>query len=212
MRYLLFGLILFLSSQVLDAQIRLGIRAGAHTASLKGEDLFIKNRSDVDTLRLKASEAKLGFRVGVISRITLGKLFYIQPEVLFRTLTMDYESESLLTEKIKFRSESFYNIDVPILAGVKLGPIRAQAGPIASMLVDSKSDFTDLDSYKRNFNAAEWAFQAGVGLDLGTLGIDVIHQRQLNSSQDEINIGNQSFQLSGENAYWIFALALFFNK
>ncbi len=194
-----------------QAQVKIGIRAGIHTGSVSGSDVLVFNQAQLDTLKIKAQSASVGFRIGIISRIKLGN-FYLQPEAVFRTTSRDYSIDDAVqnTGALEFRNENGFLIDIPILAGVKLGPLRLQVGPTASLLLNTNSKLEEVDNFKRSFNAAKWALQYGAGLDLGNLAIDVNRQNYLSSTDDTITIGGTDFDLGGEGDFWVFALSIFF--
>ncbi len=202
-------LLLFISIfcfQFTFAQIEWGIRAGIQTGSIEPGDLLTP-----DSLQIKAENANVGFRIGLFTRIQLASL-YIQPEFLFRTSSNDFSISEVGDAIQQNREEDFQYIDIPILVGTKLGPLRVQGGPNISILLDDKSDITDIEGYSREFNTAEWALQAGVGLDIWRLAIDLNYQFNLTGREDEVQIGNNTFNLSGEESHFIVGVAYIFNK
>ncbi len=211
MKYLQFLLCLTLFTTVSHAQIQLGVRAGIHTGDLEGSDIFVTNRAGLDSLLIKGEDANVGFRIGAIARIRLGEVFYLQPEAVFRTSSAQYQIRDAFvnTDSIRFQEERFYLIDVPILAGLKFGPLRVQAGPIASIRLSKDSDLEKIESYQRSFQTAKWAFQFGFGLDLGKLALDINRQNYISGEEDEITIGGETFDLAGEGDFWVIALALY---
>ena len=198
------------SVQFAQAQLfKLGARGGIHSSSIDFNDLNVFNKETRDSIGIKAGQANVGFRVGLVGRITLSA-FYIQPEIIFRSSRNTYEITEFGAAIEEKRDETFFNIDVPVLAGVKLGPLRAQVGPVASLILNKNSDFTDKDSYERDFTSAEWALQYGLGLDLGKIAIDVNRQGPLTNANDKINIGGTEFNLAPEEKYTVIMLSLFF--
>jgi len=211
MKYLGILLGLFLALGSVQGQIRFGIRAGIHTGDIKGKDVLVLSQQQRDSLLIKGEEANVGFRIGGVVRVSLGDLIYLQPELVFRTANMQYRIRDAFrnTDSIRFQDENFFLIDVPILAGAKIGPFRLQAGPIASLRLDKNSDLETVENFTRSFNTAKWAFQFGVGLDLGKIAIDVNRQNFISKNEDEITISGQTFDLAGEGDFWVFALALY---
>lgn len=201
---------LFLLCGSVHAQIKLGIRGGVSSASIDTDDLLLISQNDLDTLKIKADNAKLGFRIGLFSRIDLGVL-YIQPELLLRTAGMEYSRQDLTTGEVEFREENFLYFDIPVLVGTRLGPIRVQAGPVASILLSDESDFIDRDTYARSFKDAEWGFQLGGGFDLfKKLAVDLNYQINLTDSEDGINFQGRTFQLQSETGHFILGVAYIF--
>ncbi len=77
------------------------------------------------------------------------------------------------TVKIKYS-----NIDVPILIGLKGGPIRVLAGPLFSFRVGDNQKLSDaFKEYSSNrdgaLSNAVVGYQFGAGLDLGSFSLDV---------------------------------------
>src|SRR5690606_9427362 len=77
------------------------------------------------------------------------------------------------------------NIDVPVLIGTKfpIGPIKAriQAGPLFSFVIDQEASYTRsvesayedaIKNYKDRFSA----IVGGVGLDIGSIALDVRYE------------------------------------
>jgi len=96
------------------------------------------------TLGDKFEQAAISTQVGAFARLkVLG--FYVQPE---------------------FTVSSLKDLDIPILFGTKLGPIRAMVGPYIRMAFDSES-FNDAGTRETMLESARYGYQAGVGLDLG---------------------------------------------
>lgn len=212
-KFLLTALLAVGISSLAHAQFfKFGARGGIHTADVKGTDLLVFDQNSLDSLSFKADNANLGFRIGVIGRFTFANIVYVQPELVFRSSKNNYRFNSLISGVgDELRSETFFNVDIPVLAGVKLGPFRAQAGPVASLLLSKNSDFTDKDNLERDFKRAEWSYQAGIGIDIGKkLGLDINYQDQITDDRDYITVGSGEYLLSAQEKYWVFALSLFF--
>ncbi|MEM6763742.1 MAG: porin family protein [Bacteroidota bacterium] len=197
----------------LQAQIKLkiGPRVGFSTNSIDGDDLNILDPVTRDSVLLKADNANLGFRFGLFTRLEFAT-FYIQPEVLLKTVNNEYRKEDILTGLAEVRDESFLYVDVPVLVGFKLGPLRLQGGPLASILLSKDSELTDKDTLSRSFDDAEWAIQLGAGIDLWKLAIDLNYQINLQESTDGISVDGQSYQLDGDNTQLVLSVALLLNN
>ena len=201
------------SLSLMHGQFKLGIRAGIHTGSVSGSDVLVTNQARFDTLKVRAAEATVGFRIGIVSRINLGNALYLQPEAIFRTASRDYELSQTFQniDSVRFRNENGFLIDIPMIVGIKLARIlRVQGGPVASLLLNTNSDLETAEEFNRSFNSAKWALQYGFGIDLGNLAIDVNRQNYLSSTDDTVTIGGTEFDLGGEGDFWIFALSIFF--
>jgi len=136
-----------------------------------------------------------------------GRKFFIQPEVLISAKggSFDVVKTSLATQKIDVK---FTTIDVPILLGFKLGPLRLNAGPMASLTVSQNQKLKDaLDQYSKQsiddtFKQAVFGYQAGVGLTFLGLNLDVRYEGSLSDlSQIGLDPGNDA-RFTSKTALW----------
>lgn len=158
----------------LSAQdFKLGIKAGANFTSLKSDQKWLD------------SENNTGYLIGAWGRIGGGSV-HLQPEVYFTNkqtsvfVPADEAAQDLVKGDLKFS-----NIDVPVLIGTKfpIGPIKAriQAGPLFSFVIDQEASYTKsvesayedaIKNYKDRFSA----IVGGVGLDIGSIALDVRYE------------------------------------
>ncbi|MCG8412139.1 MAG: PorT family protein [Bacteroidales bacterium] len=198
------------------SQIKFGIKGGLTTTSIKTDEvLSIRNQLDIDKLMVKGKDSKVGFQAGIFTRIQI-LAFYIQPELLFSSTGGEVEITSLKSDKkiaSEIRKQEFRHIDFPILLGFKVGPLRLQAGPVGTIVLDSKPSlkgFMDMD-YKEEFKNASWGYQVGIGFDLfKTLTLDVKYEGNLSKLGESVNIGNESFDFDSRNSQFIVSLGIFF--
>ncbi|MEZ0608010.1 outer membrane beta-barrel protein [Fibrella sp. WM1] len=109
-----------------------------------------------------------------------GNRFYVQPELLFSVKggRFDIIRQGLETESVKVKVGT---IDLPVLLGVRLGLLRINAGPMASLTVldgNLKGTFAQYGSQPIGETAkqATLGYQAGVGLTLAGLQLDLRHE------------------------------------
>ncbi|WP_170120664.1 porin family protein [Dyadobacter jejuensis] len=167
-----------------------GIKGGVNLSRLSMGEVFTTRYDDLGnpylgfdgkevTDNLKASfQTKTGAVGGIYARF--GKVLFIQPEVLVSTKggTFDViktDTEIPIQESVTFK---YSNIDVPLLIGLKGGPIRILAGPVTSFRIGDNQKLSDaLRHYTSNFNdamaEATFGYQVGVGLDIGSFSLDV---------------------------------------
>ena len=168
-----------------------GIKGGLNLSRLTMGDVFTTRYDDngnpylgydktAVTANLKQSlDTKTGFVGGVYARF--GKVLFIQPEVLVSTkggsfdIVQKNNQGTDMTEKIQVK---YSNIDVPLLIGLKAGPIRINAGPVTSFRIGDNQRLRDaFKQYSSNFNdsmnQATFGYQFGAGLDIGSFSFDV---------------------------------------
>lgn len=139
--------------------------------------------------------------------LRIGRKFFVQPEVLISAKggSFDVVKTSLATQKIDVR---FTTIDVPLLLGFKLGPLRLNAGPMASLTVSENQELKDaLDQYSKQsiddtFKQAVFGYQAGAGLTFQGLNLDLRYEGSLSDfSQIGLNPGDDA-RFTSKTALW----------
>lgn len=180
------------------AQFSFGVKGGVNLSKLTFGD-FVTTRLnangspavDVNGQKLKDNvkqslDSRTGTSFGAYARI--GGSLFIQPEVLYSTKAGTFNivrtgtDGQPITESVETKLTSF---DVPVLVGIKGGPIRVMAGPIVSFRVNNNQGLNDaLKQYTAGTLNDAWAkayygYQIGGGLDLGRFGLDVRHEGSL---------------------------------
>jgi len=148
------------------SQLKFGLKAGVSTTSLSMPSiktiLANNNTYTVDAL----TAAKYGFHGGAFVRLTLFG-FYIQPELLFSTRTNEYTVSNTTTPSSVtsyVAKQSFNRLDLPVMLGLKLGPIRLNAGPSGSLLINSPKALISNPDVKNNYSKMTFGYQAGLVL------------------------------------------------
>jgi opacity protein-like surface antigen len=139
-------------------QIKFGIKAGATSSTVPTYDVT------TGTASIKALKtAQYGVHAGVFLRMTIAGI-YIMPEVVFASTTYDYNVTSgATTEPL---SQKFNKLDIPVLVGIHVGPIRINAGPAATILINSPKVLISDPNFKDMYRNATFGYQAGIGFDL----------------------------------------------
>ena len=97
------------------------------------------------------------------------------------------------------------------MIGVKLGPVRINAGPSASVLINSPKQLIDDTDYESLYKAMTFGYQAGIGVDLlKMITLDVRYEGSLNRFGDEISTGGQTFNLDSRANAFLFSVGLKF--
>lgn len=148
-----------------------------------------QTKLDLKSDDFKSGDSKFGYHVGVFARIGLGGL-YLQPEVLY-TQTQGQFSFDEGVGGIKEYEADFNRVDIPVMLGFKMfNLLRVQAGPIASINVNSELKEAGETVRDVDYKNATLGYQAGLGVDIGNLIIDAKYE----SSLDKVtgNVGNFS--------------------
>lgn len=195
-RFLFLGLLLA-AAPLLRAQFELGIKGGANLQELEVRD-FDGEKSFHD---VTSGERKLGYHAGIYGNIKLSA-FYLQPEVNFTQINNSYRHTTAgwIPKSLKV---NFHRLDVPILAGLKLGPLRLNAGPVISFKLEENKKELDVD-----LKNGSWGYQAGLGLNMGKLRIDARYEGPFSQSADAVSIGNKTYQLDARTSQFILSVGL----
>ena len=200
-----------LSLQMANAQFKIGVRGGLSTMDIPANKLIVKNKNDIQQLGLAVTDANYGVHFGMFMQAQMGK-FFIQPEVLFNSTSVEYELEDFTEAHVisTLKRESFQNLDLPIMVGAKFGPLRLQGGPVGHVFVNSKSDLLDVKGYSQNFDKMTWGYQAGIGLDLWKIIIDLKYEGSFNKYGDHMVFDGKGYNFDETPGRFIASLGIAF--
>ncbi|UFH53559.1 porin family protein [Spirosoma sp. KNUC1025] len=193
-----------------------GIKGGVNLSKLTFGN-FVKTGTnpngsptvDVDgqTFRNSLSESydsRTGTSFGVYARF--GRNLFIQPEILYSTRAGSLDIiRNGQKESTTVKTTSF---DVPLLLGIKGGPIRVMAGPVVSFSVDNNQGLGNaLNQYTSGtlndaWSKAYYGYQLGGGLDIGSFGLDVRYQgniseiAQISDNTGKFSQGMKTWQVT----------------
>ena len=170
------------------SQLKFGIKAGASTTTVP-----TYNVTTGTTTIQNLKDATWGFHAGVFFRGELGPV-YLQPEVVFASNTYEYNVNSTVSQVLK---QNFNRLEIPVLVGLKFGPIRLNAGPSATVPIGSPKALVNDPNFDNLYRGTTFGYQAGVGLDiLNTLTLDVRYNGSLAKRYgDDVQIGGTTFRL-----------------
>ncbi len=190
MRNAFFCLALCLSALAGNAQIfELGLRGGVNLHDVTVQD-FEDGSNTIQSV--ESGDRKLGYHAGVYGRIKIAT-FFVQPELLYTF----QNSEIVYTDNggtEKTLEVDYSRFDVPVIVGAKLGPLRLGVGPVATFAI-SKPD----DAFSQSLKDATFGYQAGVGLDLGPLSIELRYEGPFGQHADSVTIEGETYQADARN-------------
>lgn len=167
-------LVLFFIGLHAEAQIfTIGPKLGISNTNISLKD---------NASQYQSGEAKYSYHGGIFARLKIAS-FYVQPELYFNSVNGEY-TDATDPNDIKTLEFDQSKIDMPILFGWKMGPLRINAGPVASFNFTGLSDInTSIDEYK----SAVFAYQAGIGVDISKLTVDLRYEGNLS---DQATLSN----------------------
>lgn len=207
-----FILIVFSVLLVLPAfsQVKFGLKAGLSTTNIKMEDLKTLTSGETEYVVDAIKGANYGFHAGAFVRFSMLGL-YVQPELLFASRTDEYNVTELDNPTVVVKQQ-FNELDIPIMLGLKVGPLRLNAGPSARLLINSPKDLIDDPDFKSMYNGLTFGYQAGIGVDIiKRLTIDLRYEGSLQKYQTQIqNVAGDKFNLDDRPNAFLFSVGLMF--
>ncbi len=193
------------------SQIKFGLKAGVSTTSLSMPTIKTISSGSTSFTVDALTAAKYGFHAGAFVRVTLFGV-YIQPELLFSTRTNEYTVTNVQTTASIVAKQTFNKLDIPVMLGFKLGPLRLNAGPAASLLINSPKDLISDPDYKSRYSRMTFGYQAGLGFDLlSFLTFDLRYEGSLKKYQNQIqNKVGTKYNLDDRPNAFLFSLGLMF--
>lgn len=169
---LLVALLTFSLTKLTAQTFSFGLKGGINFSQLKTDAGSFKDIYEQSTA------TKTGYVGGVFFRF--GDKVFIQPELLFSAKGGKINAlQTPGSPPAKTLDIDYSSIDVPVLLGFKVGPVRLNAGPVASFKVSQSID-DDLKNYSANvgesFKNAAYGYQAGVGIDIGAFSVDLRYE------------------------------------
>jgi hypothetical protein len=172
---------------------RIGIKGGVNLSSVKVASLSTN------------LENKTGYQLGAFARI--GRTIFLQPEVYFTAKEVNVDLLNSLTTNQGVVGFSQKSLDVPLLAGIKLGPFRVLAGPVASYALSaSTSPDAAVKSYfsgtsQEIINRSCFSYQAGIGFDILNLSLDLRYEGAMSELKNTVAVPS-GFTYSQKPSYY----------
>ena len=181
----------------MNAQIDIGLRAGASLASARIEN-FTENANIRD---FSPETSELSYQAGIYARVKVLSLF-VQGELYFSQINhsavASFQNLSLPPKNIDL---SFSRIDLPLLLGLKIGPARIMGGPIFS------ANFNDISgNLKDDLSVASVGFQVGIGAEFKSLFIDLRYEAGLGNWANSVLIDNNSYDADLKTSQFLLCL------
>ena len=182
---------------------QIGARAGINRADVTADELL--DMGDDLEQKLTSGTQDYGYHLGLYTRFKLLGL-YIQPEALFTKLntevTIDEYENGVPTGNTEDARISYTRLDFPILAGLKLGPVRVNAGPVASRVITNETEGISITLQDGTY----CGYQAGIGFDIWKILIDLKYEDAFNSQTNQVTFAGQQFDVDSRASQLILSL------
>jgi hypothetical protein len=193
------------------SQLKFGLKAGVSTNSISMDKaVSLTGQAGQYTIQALKS-ADYGFHGGLFMRLTILGIF-VQPELLFATSQNIYNVTSPGNINPVEVSQKLSKLSIPVMVGLKFGPLRVNAGPAASVSIGSPKSLVNDANLKDLYSKTSFGYQAGVGFDLlKTLTFDVRYEGSLKKYQNQIqNLAGTTVSLDNRPNAFLFSVGLMF--
>ncbi len=137
--------------------------------------------------------------------------FLIQPEFNYHSNTSNFELSELTSDPIsEVFSEKYQYLDIPLLLGCKIGPLRLMAGPEGHVFLNSTSSLLDIEGYEQDFQTLTLGWQGGIGLDLWNIILDIRYQGNFTNFGDHITFLGQEYEFNDSPSRVLFSVGWLF--
>ncbi|WP_420601098.1 outer membrane beta-barrel protein [Flagellimonas sp.] len=176
-----------------------GIKAGL--SYNKNGDL-IGSVGDAGQNITEGAEGKSGYHFGFWGKLDFPKM-YIRPELVYSKTKSSYNVENSSNDY------DLSKLDLPVLIGVKIvGPLHVFAGPAFQYVLSNDLGNIEVQDVENDFSVG---LNAGVGVNLGKIGLDVRYERGFSENEARIvsnNITDITGRVDSRPSQVIFALSL----
>ncbi len=151
---------------------------------------------------VEGAEGKAGYHFGFWGKLDFPKI-YLRPELVYSKTKSSYDVDG------DSQDYDVSKLDMPVLLGYKLiGPLHVFAGPAFQYTLKNDLGDLEVEDVENDFTVG---LNAGVGVNLGNVGLDVRYERGFSENEAEF-IGNNVTDVSGRvdsrPSQIIFALSL----
>jgi len=147
-------------------------------------------------------EGKAGYHFGFWGKLDFPKI-YLRPELVYSKTKSSYD--------INGNSQDYdvSKLDMPVLLGYKLiGPLHIFAGPAFQYTLKNDLEGLTIEDVENDFTVG---LNAGIGVNLGRLGLDVRYERGFSKNEAEFidaNVANVEGRIDSRPSQVIFAASL----
>lgn len=169
-----------------------GIKGGLNYGATGDYQTVSEGFEDATTTEGKSNT---GFHLGGFAKVGfLG--FSLQPELVYTSLTTDYDTFEYKLNKI----------DAPVLLGMRIiGPLEVKAGPSFQYILNNKIENSDLE-FSDVENDITMGYQLGAGISFGKLGFDVRYEGAFGENTAFRETATERFTIDSRPSQWIFSL------
>ncbi len=198
--------VLVLFAVQLQGQFKFGVSGGMNFSYVSPKTLSVADYH-ISTL----DDRYTGFHIGLMSQISVLGIF-IQPELLYTSIGNEMRVDEA-GEPTQFYSRKINRLDIPVMVGTKLGPVRIGVAPVGSILLSESSELKEIvgEDSRENYNDMTFGLQFGFGFDVSNLLIDFRYEYGLSALGDGVMIDGEELQFDSRPKQIIVSLGIVLN-
>ena len=197
--------------QTASSQVWLGVRGGVTTTDVTLEDFRILDGNGVENFALALEDARYGVQGGLMLQMQFGR-FLVQPELLLHSNSAKYQIVDFANADTILFDEKYQYLDIPLLFGYRFKPVRLHAGPVGHLYLSSVTDLDDFEGYSEAFDKLTLGWQAGIGIDLWRLMIDLRYEGNFTDFGSHFRFFNRDYAFSNTPNRFLFTLGFRFGN
>lgn len=203
-------LFLWTTGFTLHAQTIAGIKFGLSLPDVSPANILVVDNG-VNYYNIHVEDERYGIHAGIFLQSQMGH-FFIQPELLYNSSTINYGLDSLYAagSGTDHFTDTYRSLDLPFILGFKAGVLRLGAGPVGHLLISDESGFDGYYGYQSDFEDFTWGWQGGIGFDFWKLHFDFRYERNYSKLGDHLTFFGQPYDFATDNNRFIGSMGLSF--
>jgi len=164
----------FFAFNTINAETKFGLIAGVSNSTFLQKN--VTTGSDYVVIKMPYSD--YGIHAGGFFRLNVG-VFIFQPELYLSSISNTYKisnPDPFSAVKNVYRNDRNFNVELPVLFGVKAGPVRFMLGPSGRLVLFNLNQLKDYTGYNVQFNRALWSIQTGIGIDIDRFQLNLKYE------------------------------------
>jgi hypothetical protein len=203
-------LVLWIAGSRANGQSIAGIKIGLSAPYVSPTNIIVTDQG-VSYYEIAVAHTRFGIHAGLFLQLQMGH-FFVQPELLYNSSSVEYKLDTLGSPDAGSANitDSYRELDLPLLLGFKAGAFRIGAGPVGHMFINSDNNFDGYNGYQSDFDKFGWGWQAGIGLDFWKLHFDFRYEDNYSKYGDYLTFFGKSYDFATDDNRFIGSVGLSF--
>ena len=179
--------------QSIETKWKIGPRIGIGASLTPPESVLVYMATDGIAYEIDFLGSNNSKSVGVFFEKTFDYAFiqFGMQHTNFQS-TFDVTGYGEKDKTAKVFTESYRNIEIPVLGGGRFGRFRAGFGPMVRYNLSTSSEFDELYGYKMKDSKINLSSQAAFGVDLGIFSVDVRYIHAFEAVGESMSFGGNN--------------------